>query len=141
MFEKATSVTDDVAEVIKARLRQVNAELEALEPLEVERERLERALHELTGEGAAPRPAGGPGHRRRGATHGPAGKRAPRGSNVQAILDYVAAHPGTTTPEIARATGIDRAVLYSAASRLTSAGRLRKQQLPDGQVAYEVVAE
>ncbi len=75
-----------------------------------------------------------------GARRARSGKRAPRGSNQTAILDHVTANPGATTPQIAEATGIARPVVYSAVSRLASAGRLHKRSQDDGQVSYEVAA-
>jgi sugar-specific transcriptional regulator TrmB len=50
----------------------------------------------------------------------------------------VTAKPGATAAEIAHATGIDRGVVYSATSRLASAGRLRRTPYGDRQVGYEV---
>ena len=121
---------------IRARLREIDA---AVESLTAERERLTRALTELVG-GARASP------RSRSRRSGPSrtrarkGSRAPRGSNQQAILDHVAANPGATTPQIAQATGIDRAVVYSAVSRLSAAGRLVKAGREDGQVTYQIPA-
>lgn len=49
-------------------------------------------------------------------------------------------NPGATSGGIAEATGIARGVVYSAVSRLTAAGKLRREPRPDGQVAYHAVA-
>jgi predicted regulator of amino acid metabolism with ACT domain len=57
---------------------------------------------------------------------------------VAAITAYVTANPGTTAAEIAKETGIDRGVVYSATSRLASGGRLRRVPKGDRQVGYEV---
>jgi Winged helix-turn-helix DNA-binding len=133
-----------VEEVIQDRLREIDSGVEALM---AERERLTRALKELgggapSGRGRRGRAAGSSGAsaRRGRASSGRAkpGRRAPRGSNQQAILEHVGANPGATTPEIAQATGIDRAVVYSAVSRLSAAGRLLKAGREDGQVTYEI---
>ncbi len=56
---------------------------------------------------------------------------------MAAITSYVAANPGSTAAEIAAGTGIDRSVVYSATSRLASAGRLRRAPKGDRQVGYE----
>ena len=126
----------DVAQAIRTRLREIDTELKGFEQLRAERERLARALKEV--DGASPRRGGATpsrasaGGRRRGR------KRAARGSNQQAILAHVKANPGATTPEIADATGIGRPVVYSAVSRLASAGTLKKTTRPDGQVSYEL---
>jgi CRP-like cAMP-binding protein len=131
----------DVAQAIRTRLREIERELKGFEQLQTERERLTRALKEL-GEGdGAPRRRGtrtrkpGTGNRRR------AGKRAARGSNQQAILAHITANPGTTTPDIADATGIGRPVVYSAVSRLASSGKVRKSTRADGQVSYELAGQ
>jgi predicted transcriptional regulator len=132
-----------VEEVIQDRLREIDAGMEALM---AERERLTRALKELGATGGAGRARGRGSSRRtvgatvrRGRAKQPR-KRAPRGSNQQAILDHVTAHPGATTPQIAAATGIDRAVVYSAVSRLSAGGRLVKTDGEEGQVTYQVAS-
>jgi Winged helix-turn-helix DNA-binding len=135
-----------VEQVIEDRLQEIDS---GLESLQAERDRLTRALNELRAGGSsagrgrrASQPTGQHGRRRRAKPSRPKqGRRAPRGSNQQAILDHVAGNPGATTPQIAQATGIDRAVVYSAVSRLTAAGRLVKTGRDDGQVAYQMPSE
>jgi hypothetical protein len=77
-----------------------------------------------------------PGRRTSGSNRGP---RAPRGSNLEAIVSHVAANPGATAGEISTATGIARGVVYSATSRLSSSGKLEREPKPDGQVGYRAV--
>ena len=129
----------EIEQAIERRLERLNRRLDELRTLELERSRLEAALRELRSEpwargtgaqqstGKLPRPAqvrdGQPA-------------RAARGANQQAILRLIAEEPGATAGRIAAATGIDRAVVYSALSRLAGAGRLHRTQLADGQVAY-----
>jgi hypothetical protein len=103
----------DIVKVVEQRLQEIEEQLASYDKLVRERDRVRRALGELRGDATAPGLAGG-GH----------GRRATRGSNVTAIPDYVAAHPGSTAAEIAAGTGIDRSVVYSASSRLASASRL-----------------
>ena len=131
-----------VEKAIEQRLTEIEQQLRGVEDLQVERDRLTRALSELRGGATNGRRQG---RRTRGASAGTkrqggrrAGKRAPRGSNQQAILDYISANPGSTTPQIAEATGIARPVVYSATSRLSSAGRLRKGNGDGGAVVYEM---
>lgn len=124
----------DVVAVIEARLREIETEIA---PLEQEREQLARALRALHDDDRR-RPSARSSPRRSTARRT---KRAKHGSNVQAIVEFVRAHPGATTPQIAEGTGISRAVVYSALSRLTSAGRLAKQPRDDGSVAYAATAE
>jgi hypothetical protein len=135
-----------VEEVIQDRLREIDS---GLESLMAERERLTRALKELganasPGRGRRGRPPGSSGtavkRGRPSSARAKQRRRAPRGSNQQAILDHVSGHPGATTPEIAQATGIDRAVVYSAVSRLSAAGRLAKAGREDGQVTYQIAS-
>ena len=130
-------------QAIEDRLREIKKQLQGVESLQAERERLTRALSALqSGTGDARRgrrgrkPSTSQATRRRARS----GKRAPRGSNQTAILDHVTANPGATTPQIAEATGIARPVVYSAVSRLAAAGRLHKRSQDDGQVSYEVAA-
>ena len=133
------AASTDIVQAVEQRLGEIEAQLSSYDDLVRERERLRRALHELRTDstaaraGATARPATGRrGPRRRGS-----GRRAQRGSNVAAITSFVAANPGSTAAEIAAGTGIDRSVVYSATSRLASAGRLRRAPKGDRQVGYE----
>jgi hypothetical protein len=146
------SASTEVAQIIEARLSELEEQLRPLAELERERTRLERAL-EVLREGASQNSDLGPSARtRRSSRAAPTtpsrtargrrtakrGSRAKRGSNLEAILEHVGKHPGTTASELADATGISRGVVYSAVSRLAAAGRVRREQLPDGQVAYHL---
>jgi DNA-binding MarR family transcriptional regulator len=97
------------------------------------RERLERALDEL-------RPVGNDRDARRRRRRGrrSASSRAAHGANVTAILEHVELHPGATAGDLARATNISRGAIYSALSRMASAGRLRRESRPDGTVGYYI---
>jgi len=117
------TATGEVAEFIERRLREIEEQLKPFEELEQERRRLRQALGALRDETPA-----APASRAR--------RRAARGSNLTAILEYVVSTPGSTAGEIADATGITRGVVYSATSRLAAAGRLRREPKPDGSVAY-----
>jgi predicted transcriptional regulator len=125
--------TIDVEVLIEQRLQEVEAQLEPFAELEAERERLKRALSALRNEPDAGARQDGRGGNARGA------RRAPRGSNLKAIISYVTVNPGATSGEIAEATGISRGVVYSAVSRLTNAGKLSRRPKGDGQVAYHAV--
>ena len=130
----------DVAHTIERRLREIQAQLNGYEQLARERDRLQRALHELRSDDGArpgrapatPQAAGRASSRRRRG-----GRRARHGTNVQAITGYVSDHPGATAAEIATATGIDRATVYSATSRLAASGRLRRISRGERQVGYQ----
>jgi hypothetical protein len=136
------AASTDIVQAVEQRLKEIEAQLGSYDDLVRERDRLRRALHELRTDataaraGSAARAATGRrGPRRRGS-----GRRAQRGSNVAAITSYVAANPGSTAAEIAAGTGIDRSVVYSATSRLASAGRLRRAPKGDRQVGYEAAS-
>jgi hypothetical protein len=132
----------DIVKVVEQRLREIEEQLASYDELVRERDRVRRALGELRGRSTAARPAGDgrAATGRRGARRRSSGRRAKRGSNITAIVDYVAAHPGSTAAAIAAGTGIDRSVVYSATSRLASAGRLRRAPKGDRQVGYEAAA-
>jgi hypothetical protein len=125
--------TAEVERLIEHRLEQIEEQLRPFTVLQDERRRLQDALGVLRDAETASDSAPGTHARRR---HSRSGKRAPRGSNLSAIVDYVAATPGSTAADIASATGISRGVVYSATSRLSSAGRLVREPKPSGQVGY-----
>ena len=133
------AASTDIVQAVELRLEEIESQLSSHDDLVRERDRLRRALHELRTDALAPRAAAGArtGSTRRGTRRRGSGRRAQRGSNVRAIVDYVAANPGSTAAEIAAGTGIDRSVVYSATSRLAGAGRLRRAPKGDRQVGYE----
>jgi hypothetical protein len=133
------AASTDIVQAVEQRLKEIEAQLSSYDDLVRERDRLRRALRELRTDATAAR--AGAGARaatgRRAARRRGSGRRAQRGSNVAAITSFVAANPGSTAAEIAAGTGIDRSVVYSATSRLASAGRLRRAPKGDRQVGYE----
>lgn len=139
------TATSQVERLIEDRLEEIEEQLRPFAELEDERRRLRDALAALR-PGApsdgdqAPAPGPRPARSRTGRRMARSGRgaRAPRGSNLTAILSHVQANPGATAGEIATATGISRGVVYSATSRLSSSGRLQREPKPDGQVGYRV---
>ena len=133
-------MSTDVTQAIKKRLREIDDELKTFERLQAERERLTRALSALGESGPAARRSrangGAPARPRRAGSRRRGAKRAPRGSNQQAIVGHVQANPGTSAIAIAEATGIGRPVVYSALSRLTAGGKVTKTTTADGSVTY-----
>jgi hypothetical protein len=139
-----STATAQVEQLIEHRLEEIEEQLRPFAELEDERQRLRHALDVLR---AGPSHAGNsaaaaqptrrlPGRR---TSRSSRGARAPRGSNLKAIVSHVAANPGATAGEIATATGIARGVVYSATSRLSSSGKLEREPKPDGQVGYRAV--
>jgi DNA-binding transcriptional ArsR family regulator len=93
------------------------------------------ALDAKRGDGAGRRrskEAGG----ERGGTKGPAGGRARRGANREAILAAVRERPGLTARELADATGIARTTVASTLTRLAANGALERSELPAGGVGF-----
>jgi hypothetical protein len=137
--ERALAASSDIVQAVEQRLQEIESQLSSYDDLVRERDRLRRALHELRTDATVARAAGGAraATGRRATRRRASGRRAQRGSNVRAIVDYVTANPGSTAADIAAGTGIDRSVVYSATSRLASAGRLRRAPKGDRQVGYE----
>ena len=136
-----------VEELIQRKLDEID---EGVGLLELERERLQRALRELQSrDGSDTRAAsraegvGGQTSRPRRKPRGTSARRAraPRGSNQKAILEHISQNPGATTARISEGTGIDRTIVYSALARLTTAGKIRREPLTDGQVAYQAAGD
>ncbi len=123
-------------------LRRIENELrervEASRAARAEYERLERALAALDvaeGRDVAPPPAKTAG-RRRSPGPGAPRRRAPRGQNRERVVSAVQARPGATAADIARASGVGRAVVYNLLSRLVASGELEKEALPGGGTGY-----
>jgi sugar-specific transcriptional regulator TrmB len=116
---------------LEERLKEIDRELEAYEPLLAERAQLQEAL--ATPPFASPnnRPATKAAAPRKPRT------RAPRGANREAILKIVSERPGVTATEISEVTKISRAVTYNTLAKLVEQGRLEKTELPGGQTGYK----
>ena len=129
-------MSDPIGELrreMEQRLKVVERELAAVEPLVRERERLEAALSMA--------PFAGPAPARAATKAAPARKasapRAPRGANREAILKLVGERPGVSAAEISDVTKIKRAVTYNTLSKLVEQGQLAKTELPGGQTGYQ----
>jgi hypothetical protein len=119
---------------MEQRLKVVERELAAVEPLVRERDRLQAALSMA--------PFAAPTARASTAKAAPArkprsGTRAPRGANREAILKLVGERPGVGASEIADVTKITRAVTYNTLSKLVQQGLLAKTELPGGHTGYQ----
>ena len=126
----------------------MSARLTELRPLVEEHRRLEAALLALgdvaskVPGSAAPEPQSSPaprsGRSPTGRTSRPSKprKRAPRGANRQAVLRAVQERPGSTSAELAAASGVEPNTLYGLLSRLVKDGTLQTSKLPTGRTVY-----
>lgn len=129
-----SNVIGDLRRDLEGRLKEVERQLDAYQPLLREREQLQEALAKPPFSSA--KPAARP------ATKTPARKtrtRAPRGANREAILRVVGDRPGVSATEIAEVTKISRAVTYNTLAKLVEQGQLAKTELPGGQTGYRAV--
>ena len=96
--------------------KEIDARLEELRPLAREASDLQSALDALNGVTAAPA-AGGRRRRRQSGQPGAPRRSDRSGGDVGVrLMEYVAANPGSTASDVARALGLNR---NSAATRLT----------------------
>ena len=135
-------------------VRQIDARRRELAAVVREYERLEAARAALDGTSGSRRPAaqrratkaGRRGSVRQAAARRSAGSRrrtkaatrprAPRGANREAFLGALRERPGSSVPEVAEATGVQRGVLYQLRRRLLDEGAVVEQQRDDGRKGY-----
>jgi hypothetical protein len=140
---KGANVSDVIGELrrdLEGRLKEVERQLDAYQPLLHEREQLQEALAKPPFSGTAPaRPAQKAKAKAKAPAARKARTRAPRGANREAILRVVGDRPGVTATEIADVTKISRAVTYNTLAKLVEQGQLAKSALPGGQTGYRAV--
>ena len=108
--------------------QEIHARLEELRPLAREASDLQNALDALNGVPAAP---GAPGRRERRQSRdsaAPRRSRSPRGDIRARVVDYVAANPGSTASDVARALGLNRNSVATRLTQLSKRGDLVKAQ-------------
>ncbi len=115
---------------IENRLREVERELAALEPLAAEKSKLERVL--ATPPFAVEKPASRPARGR------PAAKRAPRGANKAAVYEAVRDMPGATPGEIAAASKVAKAQVFGVLRAGVARGDLATVNLGGGRTGYRM---
>jgi sugar-specific transcriptional regulator TrmB len=125
-----SDVIADLRRDLEQRLKEVDRQLEAYEPLLRERAQLQEALT-TPPFAASPRPA------TKGTSPRKSRTRAPRGANREAILSVVGERPGVSATEISEVTKISRAVTYNTLAKLVEQGRIAKTELPGGQTGYK----
>lgn len=141
----------DVASGIERRIAEIDEQLAATDRLHQEREHLTRALAEVTAAAesdtgsSAPSPASGgdkPPRRRRGRSSQAKSSRrtgrAPEGANRDRIVEHLRANGATSASATAKATGINRAVVYRNLSALVDAGLVAKLDGDGGTASFEL---
>ncbi len=126
-----SDVIGELRRDLEGRLREVERQLDAYQPLLREREQLQEALAKPPFAEDRPRPA------TKGTSARKSRSRAPRGANREAILSVVGERPGVSATEIADVTKISRAVTYNTLAKLVEQGQLQKTELPGGQTGYK----
>jgi hypothetical protein len=107
-------------ELLDTIRRDLNARLDELRPLAREASDLKRALDALDGVPAAPPPDGRGRRRQSGQRASRRRSGSARGNIGALVIEYVAANPGSTAGEVAKALGLNR---NSVATRLTQLGK------------------
>jgi hypothetical protein len=123
-----------VRKEIKDRLREIEAELAAVEALVAEKARLERAL-------AAPPFADPAVVRRARSARRPTRPRAPRGANRAAVYAALETMPGASVGELAAAARVGRAQVYALLRRGIGEGQVQTVELAGGQTGYRIDAQ
>ena len=102
--------------------QEIDARLEELRPLAREASDLQSALDALNRVTAAPGAGGRRRRRQSGQPDAPRRSGRPGGDVRVRVMDYVAANPGSTASDVAKALGLNR---DSVATRLTQLSKRR----------------
>jgi hypothetical protein len=108
-------------DLVDAIRKEIDARLDELRPLEREASDLQSALDALNGITAAPAAGGRRRRRQAGQPAAPRRSDRPAGDVRGRLMEYLAANPGSTASDVAKALGLKR---DSVATRLT---QLRKR--------------
>jgi hypothetical protein len=113
-------------DLVDAIRQEIDARLEELRPFAREASDLQSALDALNGVPAT-RAAGGGGRRRRsGQSAAPRRSGRPAGDVRDRVVDYVAANPGSTASDVAKALGLNRNSVATRLTQLSQRGDLVK---------------
>jgi hypothetical protein len=123
-----------VRKEMQDRLREIEAELAAVEELVAEKARLERAL------AAPPFADAAPARKARSARRSPR-PRAPRGANRAAVHAALETMPGASVGELAAASGVGRPQVYALLRKGIEEGRVRTDELAGGQTGYRIATQ
>lgn len=130
----------DITRSIEQGIAGIDRELSRLTDA---RASLERALVELgTAGGPDPPPEPAPATQRarprRGRTHASSRKRAPRGHNRQLIVEFLKSNGPTAASQIAKQTGVNRAVVYSNLTAMVESGEVSQDASSDTKALFAV---
>lgn len=133
---------NEIVVSLRDRLSQLDAELATFEALRSERSRVSAAIEALERggtSGAAPQRKSPPGRNR---ANKPRRTRARRGDTQQAVLRYLAEHPGSSASAIADALGLKRNSTSTRLTQMAKAGLIvrsdgRGYEVPSGATAHQ----
>ena len=100
--------------------------LEELRPLAREASDLQSALDAVNGVAAAPAAGGRHGRRQSGRSAVPRRPDRPAGDVRVRVMEYVAANPGSTASDVAKALGLNRNSVATRLTQLSKRGDLVK---------------
>jgi hypothetical protein len=112
-------------DLVDAIRQEIDARLEELRPLAREASDLQSALDALNGVPAAPAARG---RRRRRRSAAPRRSGSPAGDARARVVKYVAANPGSTASDVAKALGLNRNSVATRLTQLSKRGDLVKAQ-------------
>jgi hypothetical protein len=115
----------DLVDVIR---QEIDARLEELRPLAREASDLQNALDALNGVPASPAADGRRRRRQSGRSAAPRRSGSRPGDARARVVKYVAANPGSTASDVAKALGLNRNSVATRLTQLSKRGDLVKAQ-------------
>jgi DNA invertase Pin-like site-specific DNA recombinase len=115
-------------DLVDAIRQEIDARLEELRPLAREASDLQSALDALNGVTAAPAAGGRRRRRQPGQLAAPRRSGSPAGDVRARVVEYVAANPGSTASDVAKALGLNRNSVATRLTQLSKRGELVKAQ-------------
>lgn len=161
MVRRVSDELQTVAADLQRRIEQIDRQLADSDRLRQEREHLARALEEVIAASGTTRPSARrrrdqnasdtgaspqapPAARRTGRSSRRSGTskriRAPQGANRERIVAYLKENGATSASALAKATGINRAVVYNNLTKLTGEGAVVKRD-DEGATALFALAD
>lgn len=125
---------NDIVDSLRERLSQIDAELATFDALQSERGRVAAAIEALEAGGSSSVVRPRKSSPRRKQAPKPRRSRAGRGDTQNAVLGYLAEHPGSSASAIADALGLKRNSTSTRLTQMAKAGLIVKS---DGR-GYEV---